>query len=164
MNRKILSFLLGLFLLGAGVYLLSTNVLQLYFISGSSMEPAYTSGQPVLVRKWGLPHCISYGDVVIIHQKDLHRDIVKRIVGLPGDTILIQDGILYVNDIPEESADSLPVMENAGNAASPVLLGAGEYFVLGDNRNRSIDSRFDEIGIISGPSITGKIICQKLSP
>ena len=102
--------------------LLSAYVVQLYFVSGDSMTPTYTSGQPVLIQKWGLPDCLNRGDVVIIHREDLHRDIVKRIVALPGDTVQITDGILYVNAIPEDNLQHLPAMEDPGNAASPITL------------------------------------------
>ena len=158
MNRRILSFIISLLLLGCSVRLLSAYVVQLYFVSGDSMAPTYTSSQPVLIQKWGLPDCLNRGDVVIIHREDLHRDIVKRIVALPGDTVQIIDGTLYVNAVPEENPYHLPAMKDAGNAASPITLGAGEYFVLGDNRNASIDSRFDEVGIILSDHIIGKVI------
>ena len=158
MNRRILSFVISLLLLGLSVRLLSAYVVQLYFVSGDSMTPTYTSGQPVLLQKWGLPDCLDRDDIVIIHSKNLHRNIVKRIVALPGDTVQIIDGILYVNAVPEENPYHLPAMKNAGNAVSPITLGAGEYFVLGDNRNASIDSRFDEVGIILSDHIIGKVI------
>ena len=158
MNRRTRSYLLFILLTGCICYLLSHFVIQVYFVSGSSMEPSYSSGQPVLIRKFGLPDCLGHGDVVVIHREDLGRDIIKRIVAVPGDTVRITDGVLYINDIPEENAAQLPAMEDAGNAASPILLGDGEYFVLGDNRNHSIDSRSDEIGIISSSSVKGKII------
>ena len=154
MNRRILSFVISLLLLGLSVRLLSAYVVQLYFVSGDSMAPTYTSGQPVLLQKWGLDR----DDVVFIRSKNLHRDIVKRIVALPGDTVQIIDGILYVNAVLEENPYHLPAMKDAGNAASPITLGAGEYFVLGDNRNASIDSRFDEVGIILSDHIIGKVI------
>lgn len=158
MNRRILSFVISLLLLGLSVRLLSAYVVQLYFVSGDSMAPTYTSGQPVLLQKWGLPDCLDRDDIVIIRSKNLHRDIVKRIVALPGDTVQIIDGILYVNAVLEENPYHLPAMEDPGTAASPITLGDGEYFVLGDNRNASTDSRFDEVGIISSDSIKGKVI------
>ena len=158
MNRRILSFVISLLLLGLSVRLLSAYVVQLYFVSGDSMTPTYTSGQPVLIQKWGLPDCLDRDDIVIIRSKNLHRDIVKRIVAMPGDTVQIIDGILYVNAVPEENPYPLPAMKDAGNATSPITLGTGEYFVLGDNRNASIDSRFDEVGIILSDHIIGKVI------
>ena len=122
------------------------------------MEPSYASGQPVLLRKFGLPEDLDYGDVVVIRREDLGRDIIKRIAALPGDTVQITDGLLYVNGEEHSTPANLSPMEDAGNASSPITLQPGEYFVLGDNRNHSIDSRFDEVGIILTPTIAGKVI------
>lgn len=163
MHSKNRRFLLFLFLLGSGIYLLSHFCIQLYFITGVSMEPSYTSGEPVLIQKWNLPDCLHTNDVIVIHREDLGRDIVKRIVALPGDTVRITDGILYVNGLPEQNTVQLPLMEDAGTASSDILLGPGEYFVLGDNRNASIDSRFDEVGIIYASTITGKVLFPKVT-
>ena len=158
MNRRTCSYLLFIILTGCICYLLSHYVVQLYFISGPSMEPSYTSGQPVLLRKFGLPEDLDYGDVVVIRREDLGRDIIKRIVALPGDTVQITEGLLYVNGEASPTPASLSPMEDAGNASSHITLQPGEYFVLGDNRNRSIDSRFDEVGIISSDNVIGKVI------
>ena len=158
MNRRTCSYLLFIILTGCICYLLSHYVVQLYFISGPSMEPSYASGQPVLLRKFGLPEDLDYGDVVVIRREDLGRDIIKRIAALPGDTVQITDGILSVNGIVQPTPDGLSPMEDAGNAASPITLQPGEYFVLGDNRNQSTDSRFEEVGIIYAPTIVGKVI------
>ena len=103
------------------------------------------------------------GDVVVIHREDLGRDIIKRIVALPGDTVQITEGILYINGTPQPTPDGFSRMEDAGNAAAPITLRPGEYFVLGDNRSQSIDSRFDEVGIIYAPTITGKVIFPNVS-
>jgi signal peptidase I len=136
-------------------------VVQLYFVNGSSMEPTYTSGQPVFLQKFDLPDCLDDNDVVVIRHETLGRDIVKRIVALPGDTVQITEGILYVNGVPQPTPDGFSLMEDAGNAAAPLTLAPGEYFVLGDNRNHSIDSRFAEVGIIPAASIAGKVIAGR---
>ena len=65
--------------------------------------------------------------------------MTKRIVGLPGDQIQVRDGLLYRNG--KSLPDGLPLMEDAGIAENPVLLAPGHYFLLGDNRNLSRDSR-----------------------
>ena len=164
MSRRTRSYLLFILLTGCICYLLSHFVVQLYFISGPSMEPSYASGQPVLLRKFGLPNCLNCGDVVVIHREDLDRDIIKRIVALPGDTVQITEGILYINGAPQPTPNGFSRMEDAGNAATPITLRPGEYFVLGDNRSQSIDSRFDEVGIIYAPTITGKVIFPNVRP
>ena len=79
MNHRTRSYLLFVLLIGCICYLVSHFVVQLYFVNGSSMEPTYTSGQPVLLQKFGLPDCLDYNDVVVIRHETLGRDIVKRI-------------------------------------------------------------------------------------
>ena len=159
MNHRTRSYLLFIILTGCVCYLLSHFVVQLYFVNGPSMEPSYASGQPILLQKFGLKELeLKPGDVIVIHSESLNRDIVKRIVALPGDTLQITDGILSVNGTPEPLTADLAPMEDAGNAASPITLSQGEYFVLGDNRSHSTDSRFDEVGIIDRSAIRGKVI------
>lgn len=88
--------------------------------------------------------------------------MIKRIVGIPGDTIQIKEGILYVNNKKVEE-HRLDKMCSSGIAYHPIKLKDGEYFVLGDNRNNSRDSRFKSIGIVKENEISGKIICRLFS-
>ena len=81
---------------------------------------------------------------------------VKRVVGTPGDTVQIIDGHLYINDELFVYEDDYDEMAQAGIAENKITLGKGEYFVLGDNRNNSEDSRSANIGIISKENIIGK--------
>ena len=80
--------------------------------------------------------------------------VIKRIVGLPGDSIQIRDGLLYRNGVAVE--ESLPLMEDPGIAERTVLLAPGNYFLLGDNRNHSRDSR--EFGPVPACLITNRIL------
>ena len=82
---------------------------------------------------------------------------IRRVIGLPGETIQIKDGQIYIDgELYKESRD-LDLIENAGLAQDGVTLQSGEYFVLGDNRNNSEDSRYADIGNVKKRYIVGKL-------
>lgn len=114
------------------------------------MNPTYKNGQPVIVLKFNYE--VENGDVVIV--KKNKKTIIKRVIGTPHDRISIIDGYIYLNG---RKYDEL-ILNDYGNVKDELILGENEYFLLGDNRNNSIDSRFDEIGIIHKKDIVGKII------
>ncbi|WP_376791378.1 signal peptidase I [Thermoflexus sp.] len=122
-------------------------------IEGSSMEPNLHDGEYVLINK------VSYwfssprrGDVVVFRfPHDPSRDFIKRIIGLPGETVAIRDGKVFINGRPlEEPYIRGPMVYTYG----PVTLGPDEYFVLGDNRNASNDSH--NWGMLPRSAIIGK--------
>ena len=126
---------------------------------GQSMEPTIYSGDTVLVNR--LVYLVTdpdYGDLIVFKPNGNENSpyYIKRVVGVPGDTVTIESGRVFVNgelldeDIITES------MEDAGLAEEGVTLGEGEYFVLGDNRNNSEDSRSADIGNVSIDDILGQ--------
>ena len=125
---------------------------------GVSMEPSLYNGQKVLVNR--LIYKLSApkrNDVVVFlpgGNQNVHY-YVKRVVAVPGQKVQIIDGMLYVDGIPEEN-EAYDKMEDAGIAENEILLGDDEYFVLGDNRNSSEDSRSGNIGPVSRESVYGK--------
>ncbi|MBP7347869.1 MAG: signal peptidase I [Butyrivibrio sp.] len=130
-------------------------------VIGESMEPTLYHGQDVLINR------IAYkftspksGDIIAFlpNGNVNSHDYIKRVVAVPGDTVQIKDGKLYVNGQEQDSNDSLyDKMEDAGIASGKIKLAADEYFVLGDNRNSSEDSRSANIGTVKSGSIIGKI-------
>ncbi|HXF70448.1 MAG TPA: signal peptidase I [Thermoflexus sp.] len=122
-------------------------------IEGSSMEPNLHDGEYVLINKvsyWFSPP--RRGDVVVFRfPHDPSRDFIKRIIGLPGETVAIRDGKVFINGRPlEEPYIRGPMVYTYG----PVTLGPDEYFVLGDNRNASNDSH--NWGTLPRSAIIGK--------
>jgi signal peptidase I len=151
--------LLQTVLLALVLFLLIRNVIQNFRIDGISMEPNFHNGQFLIVNRFaycpGLHLDISpldihlektwcirtpnRGDVIVFeYPKDLSRDFIKRVIGLPGDTVEVQDGKVFINGelMPE------PFGPNLGSSTNgPVTVGPDELFVMGDNRNNSSDSR-----------------------
>lgn len=156
--HEIFSYLFGIavavFIAGVLVYTvgISTSVI------GVSMEPSLYSGQKILINR--LAYTLStpkVGDVVVFlpNGNENSHYYVKRVVAAAGDRVLIQNGRLYVNgvQVEEEERDK---MADPGIAASEIILGSDECFVLGDNRNNSEDSRSANIGPVKHKDIVGK--------
>jgi len=125
-----------------------------YTVAGTSMEPTMMAGD--VVRYIGFAP-VRYGDVVIFDAGDVYGLVVKRVVGLPGDTIEITvDGHLLRNGtLQEESNRIFDPLENSG--MREITVEAGALFVLGDNRASSIDSRDARIGQIPRKNVRGVV-------
>ena len=80
-------------------------------------------------------------------------------IGLPGETVQIKDGAIYINDEKYEEDESIMPIRNAGIAEKKITLNSSEYFVLSDNRDSSEDSRFVDVGNVSLSDIEGKVWC-----
>lgn len=134
-------------------------VCQSVSVSGDSMEPSYHDGDRLVMEKvsyrMGVPERF---DVVVFPRRGNYY-LVKRIIGLPGETVQISAGgdIFIDGRLLEEDYGMEPI-DDAGIAENGVMLGENEYFVLGDNRNHSVDSRNAGIGNVSIDEITGKIV------
>ena len=128
-------------------------------VIGDSMEPALYNGQEILmnrvVYKLSSP---KRNDVVVFlpNGNENSHYYVKRVIGLPGGTIQIKDGKVYINGVLLNEDDALDQMIDAGIAQNELTLAADEYFVLGDNRNSSEDSRSGNIGAVKKDNIIGK--------
>jgi len=122
-------------------------------VEGSSMEPTLHTGERVLVNKLAYVNFAApaRGDVVVFHAWSQHEDFIKRVVGLPGDTVEVKRNQVFVNDVPlDEPYLDQPTTGTDG----PVRVGADEVFVMGDNRGNSSDSR--HYGPLPRAQIVGK--------
>jgi len=147
-------------------------------VAGESMQPSFQDGQLLLTNKiiqWfgdtevGKNIGLAYqrGDVVVF-QRPGERDFIKRIIGLPGEKISIKNGNVYINgsQLTEEYIPS-EVRTNGGTfleTGDEFTIPEKSYFVMGDNRTNSEDSRYDEIGFVSRDWMKGKVVMRYWPP
>ena len=129
-------------------------------VVGSSMSDTLEAGDEILVNRFVYKVTApKRGDVIVFlpnGNKKSHY-YVKRVIGVPGDTIQIKNGILYVNGEEYKETPERDKMDEAGLAKEEITVGEDEYFVLGDNRNNSEDSRYADIGNVKKKYIVGKL-------
>lgn len=128
-------------------------------VIGDSMEPALYNGQEILMNR--ILYRISMpkrGDVVVFLPNGNQNShyYVKRVVGLPGETVQIRDGNVYINGLMLAEDERFDKIVDPGIAQNELLLASDEFFVLGDNRNSSEDSRSGNIGAVKKDTIIGK--------
>ncbi len=128
---------------------------QLLLIHGDSMAPAYRSGSLVLLEK--RVDEPSRGDVLLVRAEGLGRSIVKRAAAVGGDTLTVEDGVLFVNGV--RAAELPPEPERAAFLSeTPFVLPEGSLFLLGDNHDASVDSRDARVGLVPVGAVRGRVL------
>ena len=162
--KEIIIWILLIVITISASYFITTNVFVKTSVSGTSMEPTLKEGQVVIVNK--LEYYIKSpkrNDVIVYKQSNKEHSYfeIKRVIGLPGETVKIKNGIVYINDEAIKEKVKTEAISNSGLAEEGVKLDDNEYFVLCDNRNDSEDSRFAGIGNVLKNEILGKAVATE---
>lgn len=161
-ERSILGELLSWLIYIVIVVILSLGIItfvgQRTKVSGHSMETTLSDGDNLIVDKisYRFRDPERFEIIVFPFQYEEHTYYIKRIIGLPGETVQVIDGYVYINGEMLDENYGLEVMDDPGIAAEPITLGEDEYFVLGDNRNHSSDSRDPSVGVLHRDDIMGR--------
>ncbi len=162
--RKAIGFVISLAVAWVAVMFLVTYVGTLCTVDGSSMENTLHDGD----RLWADKLTYRFSDpqrfdiIIFPPQYDSDSKYIKRIIGLPGETISIdEEGNIYIDGeiLTEDYGKEVIRAENRGSLANgEITLGEDQYFVMGDNRNESLDSRYEIVGTVSRSDIFGKAV------
>ena len=152
-----------------GIALVIAAIILTFFkpiiIQQESMQPTFYSDDYVIISKQAYT---LFGDVergdVIVFKSDLldgegnSKHLIKRIIGIPGDTIEIKNGLVYRNG--EKLEEDYVNEKRQSGEMEPIIVEEGKLFVLGDNRRVSQDSRSEEIGQVDQETIVGKVVLR----
>lgn len=162
--REVLEYVLWFAGVIVAVHIITGYVGVFSLVDGASMEPTLHDREYLWVDKLSYQlHDPERFDIIIfpVEYGGETKHFIKRVIGLPGETVYIdEDGRIYINDevLSEGYGKEVIAPHTRYLAAQPITLGEDEYFVLGDNRNHSSDSRFEVVGNVSGDIILGKAV------
>ena len=156
--KELLGWIVYIAIIIGLTWLIITFVGQRTRVSGHSMEATLHDGDNLIVDKlsYRFRDPKRFEIIVFPYRHKENTYYIKRIIGLPGETVQVKDGYVYINGEKLDENYGLEVMEDAGIAAEPIELGEDEYFVLGDNRNHSSDSRDPSVGILHRDELIGR--------
>ena len=158
--KSLLGLILYILLIFGTAFLLGKFVVGQVEVDGPSMNDTLQDHDRLLMNKftYRFKQLERFDVIVFKYAYDTDTDYIKRAIGLPGETVRIDsDGNIYINDELLEESYGKEVIEDPGIAEDGITLGADEYFVLGDNRNNSNDSRDPDVGAVSKSQIRGNV-------
>lgn len=157
-KRKVDLLAVGTLAAVAGVLAVNRTMIMPALIPTASMEPTIKAGKRVVGNRMAyLKVEPGRGDIVIFRLKeDNDKNYIKRVIGLPGDIVTIKEGKVYIGSSKEPMAESY-VGDHSNENFGPVTVPQGEFFLLGDNRRHSFDSRFWKYPFIKKKDILARV-------
>lgn len=155
MKRKYKS-LINILLILSFTFIISKYCIQITLVQGKSMSPTLEANSLTVINKCA--KTFQDGDIIVFYSSNARAICIKRIIASANESVQIKNGLIYVNNILSPFQRPSTYIDYSGNASVELLLEDNQYFVIGDNYNNSIDSRYPEIGIISNKDIIGKVI------
>lgn len=163
-NKLLMELFLYLVIIILGIVIVPKFLLQRIIVDGSSMESTLHTDESVLIEKVSVRmKALKRFDIVVFYPygPKVDKYYIKRIIGLPGERVRISDGRIYINGaLLEEHYGKEELISYAGTASEEIVLGEDEYFVLGDNREVSQDSRYTSVGNVNRKNITGRVLLR----
>ena len=160
--KKIFRFSLYILVVLLLTGVVKTFVFQRAIVEGDSMMDTLSDGDNLIVSKLKAVSGKYKRFDIVVFPYDRSGEVyyIKRIIGMPGETVRITDGSIFIDDIPLVEHFGKEEIADGGLAGATVVLGRDEYFVLGDNRNESLDSRSSQVGNIKKKDIMGKVVLR----
>jgi signal peptidase I len=135
------------------IFFIVNSLVGRYRIDGNSMNPTLLNGEYLLISNFAYQlDEPQRGEIIVFRHPRSELNLIKRVIGLPGDTIQVQNGLVYVNNVPLDE----PYIQSPPTYGSSWVVPDGQYFVLGDNRNNSSDSH--AWGFLPADHILGKAL------
>ena len=160
--KKVIRFSLYILLVLLLTGLVKTFVFQRAIVDGDSMMNTLSNGDNLIVSKLNSFNGKYKRFDIVVFPYGNAADVyyIKRIIGMPGETVKIENGSIYIDDIPLIEHFGNEAINSGGLASNELVLATDEYFVLGDNRNNSTDSRSSQVGNIKKKDIIGKVVLR----
>ena len=156
--RSLFFWIIEIVLVVILAFAFSRGFCRAVIVRDDAMSPTLAESQKALINSAGyLFGAPKQGDVVAFRIGESETVHIRRVIGMPGDTIQITGGQILINGETYMDKLGLPPIDDPGLAAEPIALEENEYFLLGDNRNASEDSRHSSVGLVRRGDILGKI-------
>ena len=165
-KKELLETIIYILVVCAIVFLVLKFVGQRTIVRGQSMDNTLQNGENLIMDKISYRfHDPDRFDIIIFpgpEEYGEHPYYIKRIIGMPGETVQIKEGKVFINDreLTEDTYGIVDYIDEAGIAEVPLTLGQDEYFCMGDNRPLSLDSRYPEVGPVTRKEIVGKVFIR----